>query len=124
MAMRIEFIPAGAEDCPLILIVGDVPDQVRELAGALTQVAHGPVELTRLPWVEPVGGLEVVAVLAARSREVRRLHGQRFEWRLDQADWEDVQELLAPFTRPIPGNRFQYLHQSETRVIVSTDGHW
>lgn len=122
--MRMQFIPDGAVDTPLILITCERPQDAAALSEALRQTAGGPVELHRLPGVEAVDGLVLVAHSARKDLGVRRGAGVHFDWSLSQSGWDDVGELLAPFTRP-DRSGFQYLNEhGGPNVIISTDGHW
>lgn len=123
--MRIEFLAEGSEDCPLILLTREHEQDVPALAAALRRVPIGPVELHKLPGVEAVGGVALVALTARANLGVRVRRHNVFEWVLDASGWEEVAGLLEPFIEPSQEDGFQFLNRhSGPKLVISTNGKW
>ncbi|GEJ55957.1 hypothetical protein [Anaeromyxobacter diazotrophicus] len=125
VGMKIEFIPDGAPETPLILIKGRDGEAVRALRDAIARADRGPFAVHAVRGVEPVGGCHLAAALGDRDRGVRQVGKLAFEWVLDAEGWAQVNGLLKPFEDPTPGRGFQYLsREGEVRVLISRDGRW
>jgi hypothetical protein len=123
--MKLEFLEAGAAECPLILLSGDEPAVVGELVRALAAVAANDVEVHSLGGVEPIDGCRLTATLGRRDLGVRRVRGLAFEWVMESEGWAQVCDLLAPFCEQGDAPRFQHLSSDgPVTVIITTDGHW
>ncbi|WP_242343796.1 hypothetical protein [Anaeromyxobacter terrae] len=124
--MRLQFISEGSQDTPLILITCNRAQAVAAFSAALLRTSSGPVELHRLPGVEAVDGLSLVAHATLRDLGVRKGAGSRFDWFLSQSGWEEVAGLLEPFAEPnrtTDGLQFLNRHGGPN-AIISTNGRW
>src|SRR4051812_28188294 len=99
--MKIEFLPAGAEACPLIRLFHFRPHEVEWLRGACRKLADGgatSIALHEQPWVESIDGCRLELRAAAEDVGVTRTaHAPAFLLALSPDGWREVQEMLLPF---------------------------
>jgi hypothetical protein len=129
-AIRIEFIPDGSDDAPLILIWGYNIPASRELFHAFRALRDGTeqeIAIHRLPQFEGVGGVEMYAQISESDVGIeQRTRGLVFDWRLSDIGWQRVEGFLAPFCgRYAAPGPFQWLDESsKVSVIFSTGRGW
>ena len=128
--IRIEFIPDGSDDAPLVLIWGyDIP-ATRELFHAIRAIRDGreqEISFHKLPRFEGVGGIELFAQMSDTGVGITQRPGKAvLDWRLSDEKWQRVEDLLAPFCdRYSAPGPFQWLDASGTiSVIFSTGRGW
>ena len=130
--MKIEYLEDGSPDCPLIRIYGNDQIGMRNLCAAIGDLiagANDSIALHRLPHFEAVGGCELTLRVASTPRQ-KGVHRQTdtldFEWHLSLPDWDTVAELIAPFGAHPNTRNFQWLHDGETSILLSSyeDGQW
>ncbi len=125
VSMKMEFIPTGADDCPLIRLYGNDGQVVRALTRTLESVPGGPIAMNAVPGLAAVGGVHLTATSADRDRGVRRVGDRAFEWAMSREGWAQVVELLNAFECAAAEGRFQYLsREGEITVLISRDGRW
>jgi hypothetical protein len=76
--MKLDFLPDGAEDCPLVRIWGFLPVEARLLHEAVTRLAGGQaesVEVHSQPGVEPIDGCQLTLRVGPDDRGVYALIG-------------------------------------------------
>src|SRR5689334_8746130 len=113
-AIRIEFIPDGSDDAPLILIWGYDIGATRELFHAIRAIRDGreqQVAIHNLPRFGGVGGVEMFAKMSDTATGViQRRKDLVFDWQLSDEKWQRVEDLLAPFcNRYAAPGPFQWL---------------
>jgi hypothetical protein len=125
--MKLEFLPTGSADCPLIRLYDFRPAEVANLATAICGLAEGltttcPVH--ELMGVEPVNGCRFVLRAGHRDRGMVRLPGSgNFECVLTTDSWANVAGLTEPFVAGRSG--FQWLSTGgDARWLLSRDGQW
>jgi hypothetical protein len=129
-AIRIEFIPDGSDDAPLILIWGYDIHATRDLFHSIRALRDGreqEIAIHKLPRFAGVGGVEVFAQMSATDAGVtKRREGTVFDWRLSDEEWQKVEDLLAPFCdRYAAPGPFQWLNDSgKISVVFSTGRGW
>ena len=123
--MKLDFIEAGAQDCPLLRLAYADPATVTQLVQALRRVGPTPVALDGSAGVEPVGRVRLYVSEGKADLGVRRVENETFFWVMDHEGWLQVIDLLSPFAEAkTSGNGFQYLSQGGVAVIISTDDRW
>jgi hypothetical protein len=128
--MRIELLLDGSQDCPAILFHGCPSAGAEALINAFRSLAKGPeteVALHQLPYITPVGSIQLFAMNANGRAGVQQLSALMFRWRKDSEGWLEAAELAEPVTQssPTEGARFQYLERNgRVNVIFSTDRSW
>lgn len=129
-AIRIEFIPDGSDDAPLLLIWGYDIQATRELFHAIRAMRDGrekEIAIHKLPQFEGVGGVDVFAQMSEPGTGVVQRQAEAvFDWRLSDEKWQRVEDLLAPFcNRYAAPGPFQWLDDcGRISVIFSTGRGW
>ena len=124
--MKIELLPTGAEECPLIRLFHFRRDEVEWLRQACRQLADGgpAIALHEQPWVESVGGCRLVLRAAADDVGVTvppLTHD--FVLTLSSEGWREVKVKLRPFRSGTSG--FNWLtDEGDVRVLFSQSGQW
>ena len=128
--MKIEYIPDGSRDCPLILIHGSDVNAIISLRQACFNLANGQTQFFAvhdLPGIEREASCKLVAYSGRRDLGVLRTARKpdSFRWELTATPWLNVEGLLEPFCIPQSEHRHQYLDDSSGMpVIISTDRSW
>jgi hypothetical protein len=128
--MRLEYLPDGSPDCPLIRLYDFDSKQAeifRERILALAAGSQDAIVVDELPQVEAIDACRLVFKVSRGDRGILRFgaHNQ-FECLLTQVSWEQVAGLTEPFCEA--GDHrgyFQWLDEtSNISLLFSTDGHW
>ena len=132
--MKLDFLPDGSEDCPLVRIWGFVPAEARRLHQVVTRLAGGQtesIEVHSLTGAEPIDGCQLTLRVGQEDRGVYALIGENsFECLLRQHKWEQVADLIRPFCEEAKPGYFQWLDQSgdwesiKISLLLSVDGQW
>ena len=126
--MKIEFLPDGSPDCPLVRLYDFNGDEVRALHMVFVALSTGTSEevaLEALPGVEPVSGCQVHLKLDSWNRGGRIVKGSAaIEWHLTRERWDNVAGLTKPFCDQ-PVNGYQWLDETgPVSLLLSADGSW
>lgn len=127
--MKLDYLPDGAEDCPLVRIWGFVPAEARFLHEAVTRMAGGQaesVEVHSLPGVEPINGCRLTLKVGQEDRGLNALSDEiSFECLLRRHKWEHVADLIRPFRDEARPGYFQWLDESgDISLLLSVNGQW
>jgi hypothetical protein len=127
--MKIEYIPDGSKECPLILIHGPDVNAIISLRQACLNLANGKAEffvVHDLPGIEREASCKLLAYVGRRDLGVLRMpEPGPFRWEVTATSWLNVEGLLEPFCRAQSKHRHQYLDDSSGMpVIISTDRSW
>ena len=125
--MHLEFLAEGADECPLLRFhrwsAGEV-SMLREAAERLATGASRLVEVHRLPFIVPVGGITFTWVADPWDRGVLLPPDRRsFVMQLPPEFWSDVVETIRPFERDAIGFNW-LLPATEVEVLLSPGGGW
>ena len=125
--MRLEFLPDGSDDCPLVRIYDFSIDEVAELIKGFHALASGDqdiLEVSDLPGIDVVDGCRLVLRSGPRDRGMVQLHGcDEFECVLTTDGWKGVAEMADQLVEAKWG--YQWLCSSEdASLLLSNDGHW
>ena len=127
--MRLEYLPDGAPDCPLIRLYDFDRRAVATLRNLVAELADGSrseILVHELPSIEPLNGCQLALELGKRDLGV--IPGQRpnsFRCVLTDSTWEGVAELIEPFCESQQIAGFQWLsHDGRISLLLSTDGQW
>lgn len=127
--MKIEYLPTGSHDCPLIRIYDFSPVELSVLLQTFAALASGMLataDLTALPGAESVGGCRLVAVAARAGRGVIAVKDKpgTFEWIGTPSYWDDLVAWVEPFLAPGQGG-YQWLDAAgPIQVLLSRTGEW
>lgn len=127
--IKLDFLPDGAENCPLVRIWGFVPAEARLLHEAVTRLAGGQTEsaevhsLTRM---DPIDGCRLTLKVGQEDRGLYALTGENsFECLLRPHKWEQVADLIRPFCDEARPGTSQWLDESgDISLLLSVNGQW
>jgi hypothetical protein len=126
--VKIEFLPEGSEDCPLIRIFDFDPSEAKRLVGVFSQLADGSLQrvvLTEIPGFEPVAGCCLILRVGEKNHGIMAKDSCSFECTLDKSRWERVADLTAPFCSSSTKENFQWLDDAGSiSLLVSPTGLW
>jgi hypothetical protein len=125
--MRLEHLPDGSPDCPLIRLYDFTPAEARQLLATVAALASGTarrVEVHRLPFVEAVADCRLTLTVDPRDRAVCRRGPAGFECGFTPDTWDNVGGLIEPFAEGAAG--FQWLAgpPGEAALLLSARGDW
>ena len=127
--MKLEFLPEGSDDCPLIRLYDfDVSDAMRlkEAFRALSEGSRQSIPLHEEWWLRSIEDCQLVLRLGKRELGIVQRLPMRFECVLTEEGWREAMEKTDPFCRP-PENRqpesHQWLNQDgEVPLLLSPTG--
>jgi hypothetical protein len=126
--VKLEYLPDGSPDCPLIRLYEFTTTEVQTLLTAVQALAEGSAEkiaVHELPGVEPVDGCRLTLRVNKWDQAVLRIaNPAEFECAFRPITWDNVAGLIEPF---VDGHRgFQWLADvpGEAQVLLSYDGKW
>jgi hypothetical protein len=126
--MKVEYLPTGAEDCPLIRLFDFSNEDVTQFLASIDLLAKGRVvdmRLDEVPYLEPVSGCLLWLRIGKKDKGVLKTGDNGFDWILTDEGWMGVVELARPFLEADHTNCFQWLDdRGEVRVLLSQDGGW
>ncbi len=125
--MKLDFLPDGAEECPLLRFHDWAEGEVAALRGAAEQLGLGEattIAVDRLPFVEALDGIRFDWIVDSWDRGVRLPGASRhFVMKLPADDWRGVADVIRPFEKG--GSRWNWLLPiSEVQVLLTSDGGW
>ncbi|MFG0285345.1 MAG: hypothetical protein ACF8R7_13075 [Phycisphaerales bacterium JB039] len=128
--LKLEYLPDGSDDCPLIRLYGfDAGDVValRRLCLALAEGRVREASLDSQRWAHAIGGCRLTLRAGAANRGVKTpVAGSPFvmEYAREGEGWLEVADKLAPFVADRPGG-FQWLtDEGDVKVLISWSGLW
>ncbi len=125
--MKLEYLPDGSPDCPLIRLFGFTSGEVAQLRAFVADLAQGRVEsvaVHELPFVESIGGCQLVLRVWPRDQSVLRVgEPAMFECRLTRITWDNVEGLMEPFAHGTQGYQWLAEH-GDASLLISASGQW
>jgi hypothetical protein len=126
--MKMEFLPDGSDDCPLIrLYEFDRAEAVwlREIFDSLANGSRQHLSLHDEPRIEAVGGCQLELRLGRREVGIPKAKRMRFEFTLSPEGWADVASLMDPFCESEDVNGYQWLNErGAVSLLLSPSGEW
>jgi hypothetical protein len=125
--MKLEFLPDGSDDCPLLRFYGFRPEEASHLRDAFLALAAGKrqcVAAHELPGVETLAGCQLTLCSGKKDQGLLQLPKVgEFECILSPERWEDLAGLMEPFV--LGGGGFQWLSTcGDAKWLFSKDGCW
>jgi hypothetical protein len=126
--MKLDYLPDGSPDCPLVRLYDFTPAEAGQLQRVLADLAAGRtsrIDVHCLPFVETVGGCRLVLVAQASDGAVyHRAWPTEFECGFLPDTWDNLAGLIEPFVAGSSG--FQWLARTpgEVDLLLSADGRW
>ena len=125
--MLLDFLADDADVCPLLRFHHWGEGELTLLREAAERVATGAsrcVEVHRLPFIEPVGGITFTWVANPWDRGVLMPDvGRSFVMQLPSEMWADVAEIIRAQERGGTGHHW-WLPATEVQVLLSWSGTW
>ena len=127
--MRLEYLPHGGADCPLVRLYDfDTSEaaQLREVAYRLSNWSVDTIPIHDLPFVEPVDSCRLTARVTKRNHGVSVLLApSTLVCALSQCSWDNVAGLIEPFCIPGAEHGHQWLDESsDISLLLSPSGGW
>jgi hypothetical protein len=116
--MKLEYIPEGSSDCPLIRISDTSVEDISVLLDTWTSLSRQvgvELPLGLLEGMTAKDNCELVCSAGERSTGVQRQVDSRFLCTLTRAAWERVGRLTEPFLKQQTG--YQWLIEDECKEL-------
>lgn len=125
--MKLEFLPEGSDDCPLVRLYDFVPDEIVRLRDTLSALGLGALDrvtLHEINGVEPISGCRLVLRSGLRDRGLAKvMEPASFECVMSREGWQDLAAMLDPFVEESSG--YQWLTNfGDARWLITSDGRW
>ena len=125
--MKLEYLPEGAPECPLIRLFEFNRSEVQELRQLVKALVTGDrrdVALHNEMWLESVGSCRLNLLVGKRNEGIRQVDPLRFECVLTSNEWDNVEGLLEPFSES-DSFGFQWLTTGgSVALLISRSGRW
>src|SRR6267142_5046990 len=112
--MKLEFLPSGSSDCPLIRLFQFNDEEVIRLKSFFDSLSNSSVSdlaLHEAPWIEQVNACQLYLRIGKSNLGVRTVGPGNFECVLTCAAWDDMACLVEPFCKP-RASGYQWLGRS------------
>lgn len=125
--MKLEYIPEGCVDCPLIRLYEFDRNEAVAFKSVLEQLRDGreQVALHQEPFIEPTGNCRPMLKHSAHDVGIL-LHGSELECDLTSESWDDLVFWVDPFCNSDRGS-YQWLPTPGTgkiKLLFSRNGQW
>ena len=114
----------------MIRLYDFTPDQIRQLIAVFLTLAdshQSSIKLHEMPFIESLGGCELVLVLGSADRGISPTSKEKsFQCELTSESWRRAASLAEPFLKA-PTGVYQWLcdlPQIAVEFLLSTDGAW
>jgi hypothetical protein len=126
--MRLEFLPHGSPDCPLLRLYRFTPAEARQLHDNIAALVAGiaeSVSVHDLPFVEALAGTRLTCRATTRDQSLTRgIAPGEFNCGFTPETWDNIVGLVEPFTRGSSGVQWLARGQDDACLILSVDGQW
>jgi hypothetical protein len=126
--MKLEFLPDGSLDCPLIRLFQFTSVEASRLHIAVARLATGTggrVEVHTIDGVESIDNCQLTLTAGAKDQGVvRRSSALNFECGFTPATWHNVAGLIEPFVHGASGYQWLANWPSAAALLISLDGRW
>ena len=125
--MRLEYLPDGSPDCPLIRVFDFTPAEAAALAAAVADLAAGRAErvaVHELPGVAAAGGCELVLSVRGWDQAVVRVGPAASECGFTAGTWDNAAGLIEPFADGSGGYQWLAGVPGEASLLLSVSGQW
>jgi hypothetical protein len=126
--MKLQFLPHGSRDCPLIRLYDfEAADVLRlkELFDSLATGSRTDISLHEQKGIEPVDGCELNLPAGNGDTGIVQKGPFASECDLTPARWADVASLMEPFGEAAEANTYQWLNEDgQISLLLSPNGMW
>ena len=123
--MKLEFLPGGSEDCPLVRLYDFTAAEVDRLFAMVSAIATGEsIAIHNMPEVDGVGECRLFLRSGSKDRGLLQLSNPaQFECILTSGSWDNTAALIEPFVHGSGG--YQWLVTTgDANLLLSSDGLW
>ena len=125
--MKLEFLPSGSPDCPLLRLFAFDHLQATQFRGLCRELATGKREAFGMPDdfpVDSMAGCRLKMKCAGAPGGIRQISLSAFECVLNQTDWDNIAGLVDPFCKS-GAEGYQWLWETgQISLLLSLDGNW
>ncbi len=127
--MKLDYLPDGSLDCPLIRLYDFGTSEAVKLYVYFYNLANGSsikLALHQLDFIESIDDCRLDFVVAGRDRGIIKTDiANQFICVLDQESWKSVEDLIEPFCRDARSGYYQWLDEtSDISLLFSPSGYW
>jgi len=126
--VKLEFLPDGSLDCPLIRLCQYTPVEAGKLYAVVVALASGMadrVDVHALDGVQSIGNCQLqLTALSWDQAVVQEPRRAEFVRGLTRPVWENVAGLIEPFMRGASGCQWLARQPGHASLLLSVDGHW
>jgi hypothetical protein len=126
--MKVDFLKAGGENCPLVRLYDFRSSDVQHLIEIFESLASGTTQHANLEEVCPVesvdGGARLRFTRGERDRGVVRQGVSDFEVILTGPSWEQAADLAEPFCKSSSGFQWLTPRTGKIQLLLSRTGAW
>jgi hypothetical protein len=125
--VKLEYLPEGSPECPLIRLYDFGQSEAKQLKELVKSLATGDrenVALHNVAWVESVGGCSLNLRRGNRNQGIPQSQTLGFECVLSSDGWSNVEGLLELFCESNTTG-FQWLtNGGRVALLISRSGQW
>ncbi len=126
--MKLQFLPDGSPDCPLIRLYdfeAAAALRLKELFDCLAVGSRTSISLHEQNGIEPVDGCQLNLRVGKRDTGIVPKGPFTFECDLTPEGWADVALLIEPFCEAAKANTYQWLNEDgQIALLLSPAGTW
>jgi len=126
--MKLEYLPDGSKDCPLLRLYDFTPAEARQLHDAVAALASGSRERADVHCLQGVKSIcECRLMLVVRRWDqalVQIAERAEFECGFTLSTRDNVAGLIEPFMQSATGYQWLTVVPGEARLLLSLDGGW
>jgi hypothetical protein len=125
--MKLEYLPDGSDDCPLIRLYDFTPTEVEHLRSAIDGLASGAtqsVAVHELRGVIPIDGCRLTLERQKWDGAIVQRGPNHFECGFTADTWDNIAGLVEPFASDATGWQWLAGAPGEASILLSRDGRW
>lgn len=126
--MKVDFLPDGAPDCPLIRLYDYRDGELERLRVVCRELADGvraEFALHEQPWIDAVDGLRFIWRACSQDIGVNMPRsGEPFVLAYSDEAWREVEEKIAGLEESGRGGFNWLTMEGDVGLLISPDGPW
>ena len=127
--MKLEYLPDGSLDCPLIRLYEFTETEAANLLAKIAELAQGSkisVALHDLSFITPIDNCELILITADNDQGILPSDDANlFMCMLNTESWKQIVGLIDPFCSPAGSKGFKWLDEtSDISLLLSPSGKW
>lgn len=125
--MKLEYLPDGSPDCPLVRLYDFSTGDIARFHAALLTLESGEQQLVvihEFPGIEAIAGCQLTLHSASKDKgSILQSGDANFDCKLTPDSWGNVAGLVEPFITGSGGYQW-LLDGGEVRWLLSRSGQW